>query len=137
MIACDAAFKTSPWLDRAKRQGGDIKIKLVDKAAMDRGGSQAQGATNTYLGQNDPADYARMVSPYRWASGATTWLTTWTRTSTTRCKRSRSETCRVFFIVKLANDENDPDHVAGAFGLSMREHKLYVYKLKARLLATP
>ncbi len=42
----------------------EIKVKLADKAAMDRSGAVAQGlsAINTYLGQNDPADYARMIS---------------------------------------------------------------------------
>ncbi|MFZ0789181.1 MAG: adenylyl-sulfate reductase subunit alpha [Chromatiaceae bacterium] len=64
MGACGAAFEAGPWLDQVKAQGMDIKVKLVDKAAMDRSGAVAQGlsAINTYLGQNDPADYARMVS---------------------------------------------------------------------------
>ena len=45
--------------------GQELKIKLVDKAAMDRSGAVAQGlsAINTYIGsEQDPADYARMVS---------------------------------------------------------------------------
>jgi len=45
--------------------GTELKIKLVDKAAMDRSGAVAQGlsAINTYIGsEQDPADYARMVS---------------------------------------------------------------------------
>jgi adenylylsulfate reductase subunit A len=64
MGACGAAFEIGPWLDQAKAQGVDIKVKLVDKAAMDRSGAVAQGlsAINTYMGDNDPADYARMVS---------------------------------------------------------------------------
>jgi adenylylsulfate reductase subunit A len=64
MGACGAAYEIGPWLDAAKAQGVDIKVKLVDKAAMDRSGAVAQGlsAINTYLGENDPADYARMVS---------------------------------------------------------------------------
>ena len=50
---------------QAKAQGIDLKVKLVDKAAMDRSGAVAQGlsAINTYIGsEQDPADYARMVS---------------------------------------------------------------------------
>ena len=52
--------------EAAKAETGvDLKIKLVDKAAMDRSGAVAQGlsAINTYIGPDmDPADYARMVS---------------------------------------------------------------------------
>jgi adenylylsulfate reductase subunit A len=65
MAACGAAYELGPWLDAAKKQGVDIKVKLVDKAAMDRSGAVAQGlsAINTYIGnEQDPADYARMVS---------------------------------------------------------------------------
>jgi adenylylsulfate reductase subunit A len=64
MGACGAAYEIVPWLDAAKAEGVDLKVKLVDKAAMDRSGAVAQGlsAINTYLGENDPADYARMVS---------------------------------------------------------------------------
>ena len=64
MAACGAAFEIVPWLEQARAQGVDIKVKLVDKAALDRSGALAQGlsAINTYLGENDPADYARMVS---------------------------------------------------------------------------
>jgi hypothetical protein len=38
------------------------------------------------------------------------------------------------FIVKLVNDKNDSNRVAGAVGFSTRDHKLYVYKFKACLL---
>jgi adenylylsulfate reductase, subunit A len=64
MGACGAAYEIVPWLDQAKKEGYDLKVKLVDKAAMDRSGAVAQGlsAINTYLGEQDPADYARMVS---------------------------------------------------------------------------
>ncbi|MFD2113917.1 adenylyl-sulfate reductase subunit alpha [Thiorhodococcus fuscus] len=64
MGACGAAYEIGPWLDAARRQGIDLKVKLVDKAAMDRSGAVAQGlsAIGTYLGEQDPADYARMVS---------------------------------------------------------------------------
>lgn len=59
MACCGAAYELMRWVE-----GTDIKVKLVDKAAMDRSGAVAQGlsAINTYLGEQDPADYARMVA---------------------------------------------------------------------------
>ncbi len=65
MACCGTAYELGPWMDAAKKEGVDIKVKLVDKAAMDRSGAVAQGlsAINTYIGsEQDPADYARMVS---------------------------------------------------------------------------
>lgn len=61
MAACGAAYEIMPWIEAS---GKDISVKLVDKAAMDRSGAVAQGlsAINTYIGDQDPADYARMVS---------------------------------------------------------------------------
>ncbi len=62
MGACGAAYELGPWIEAS---GENISVKLVDKAAMDRSGAVAQGlsAINTYIGtQQDPADYARMVS---------------------------------------------------------------------------
>jgi adenylylsulfate reductase subunit A len=58
MAACGAAFEIMRW---AKPHG--LKVKLVDKAAMDRSGAVAQGlsAINTYVGEHDPADYVRYV----------------------------------------------------------------------------
>ena len=57
MAACGAAYEAKRWA------GDDIKITLVDKAAMDRSGAVAQGlsAINTYIGENDIEDYVRMV----------------------------------------------------------------------------
>ncbi len=56
MAACGAAFEAKKW-------AGDKKVLLVDKAAMERSGAVAQGlsAINTYLGDNTPDDYVRMV----------------------------------------------------------------------------
>jgi adenylylsulfate reductase subunit A len=66
MACCGAAYEVMRWAEAAKAEAGvDLKIKLVDKAAMDRSGAVAQGlsAINTYIGDTqDPADYARMVS---------------------------------------------------------------------------
>ena len=66
MACCGAGYEIMRWADAAKSEKGiDLKIKLVDKAAMDRSGAVAQGlsAINTYIGsEQDPADYARMVS---------------------------------------------------------------------------
>ncbi|WP_295388426.1 hypothetical protein [uncultured Thiodictyon sp.] len=51
MGACGAAYEAGPWLRAAKEAGHDLRIKLVDKAALDRSGAVAQGlsAINTYL----------------------------------------------------------------------------------------
>ncbi|MBE0472589.1 adenylyl-sulfate reductase subunit alpha [Rhodoferax sp.] len=66
MASCGAAYEVMRWADAVKAETGtELKIKLVDKAAMDRSGAVAQGlsAINTYIGPDlDPADYARMVS---------------------------------------------------------------------------
>ncbi len=58
MAACGAAFEIMKWAE-----GSGLNIKLVDKAAMDRSGAVAQGlsAINTYMGENDPAEYVRYV----------------------------------------------------------------------------
>lgn len=58
MANCGAAFEIGKW---AK---GKYKVTLVDKAALDRSGAVAQGlsAINTYLGENTPEDYVRMVA---------------------------------------------------------------------------
>jgi adenylylsulfate reductase subunit A len=60
MGCCGAAVEAVRWADKV---GGDIKIFLVDKAALERSGAVAQGlsAINTFMGKNDPADYVRMV----------------------------------------------------------------------------
>jgi len=66
MAACGTGYEIMPWAKAAEAaMGREITIKLVDKAAMDRSGAVAQGlsAINTYIGsEQDPADYARMVS---------------------------------------------------------------------------
>src|SRR4030067_3649093 len=66
MACCGAGYEVMRGADAAKAETGiDLKIKLVDKAAMDRSGAGAQGlsAINTYIGsEQDPADYARRVS---------------------------------------------------------------------------
>jgi adenylylsulfate reductase subunit A len=60
MAACGAAFEIGQW---SKAAGANLKVKLVDKAALSRSGAVAQGlsAINTYCGENDPADYVRYV----------------------------------------------------------------------------
>jgi len=59
MAACGAAYEIMRWVE-----GTNLKVKLVDKAALSRSGAVAQGlsAINTYLGGLDPADYARMIA---------------------------------------------------------------------------
>lgn len=58
MSACGAAFEAARWGNPQK-----MKITMVDKAATDRSGAVAMGlsAINTYMGENDPADYVKMV----------------------------------------------------------------------------
>jgi len=58
MAACGAAVEAVRW---AKPHG--IRILLCDKAAMERSGAVAMGlsAINTYIGENKPDDYVRMV----------------------------------------------------------------------------
>ena len=57
---CGAAFEVCRWVDAKYK---DISVMLLDKAALERSGAVAQGlsAINTYLGENDPDDYVRMV----------------------------------------------------------------------------
>ena len=63
MAACGAGFEIMRWIEEAGKHGLDLKVKLVDKAAVDRSGAVAQGlsAINTYMGENDPSDYVRYV----------------------------------------------------------------------------
>ncbi len=58
MAACGAAYEARKWAP------ANMKITLVDKAAMERSGAVAQGlsAINTYLSENTPEDYVKMVS---------------------------------------------------------------------------
>jgi adenylylsulfate reductase subunit A len=58
MAGAGAAFEACRW---ATPKGK--KIVMVDKAAIERSGAVAQGlsAINTYMGDNDPKDYVRMV----------------------------------------------------------------------------
>jgi len=58
MGACGAAVEAVRWSEKH-----DVDIMLIDKAAMERSGAVAPGlsAINTYLGENDPADYVRMI----------------------------------------------------------------------------
>jgi adenylylsulfate reductase subunit A len=66
MACCGTAYEIMRWAEALKAETGkELKIKLVDKAALDRSGAVAMGlsAINTYIGdKQDPADYARMVS---------------------------------------------------------------------------
>jgi adenylylsulfate reductase subunit A len=199
MACCGAGYEVMRWADAAKAElGMDLKIKLVDKAAMDRSGAVAQGlsAINTYIGsEQDPADYARMVSNdlmgitrddlaydlgrnvddsvhlfEEW--GLPIWKTDengerhdgaqglpslkdggkpvrsgkwqimingesykWIVAEATKKALGMDRIEERIFIVKLVNDKNDPNRIAGAVGFSTRDHKVVVYKAKAILLA--
>ncbi|MCP5422874.1 MAG: adenylyl-sulfate reductase subunit alpha [Chromatiaceae bacterium] len=197
MAACGTGYEIGPWLDAAKAQGVDIKVKLVDKAAMDRSGAVAQGlsAINTYIGsEQDPADYARMVSndlmgitrddlaydlgrhvdesvhlfeewglpiwkmdengerhdgskgmtplaeggkPVRsgkWQIMINGESYKWIVAEAAKKALGTDRIQERVFIVKLVNDKNDKNRIAGAVGFSTRDHKLFVYKAKAILL---
>jgi adenylylsulfate reductase subunit A len=203
MACCGAAYELMRWAEAAKAETGvDLKIKLVDKAAMDRSGAVAQGlsAINTYIGpEQDPADYARMVSNdlmgitrddlaydlgrnvdesvhlfEEW--GLPIWKTDdngerhdgaaslneglpslkdggkpvrsgkwqimingesykWIVAEAAKKVLGMERIQERVFIVKLINDKNDKNRIAGAVGFSVREHKLYIIKAKAILLA--
>ncbi|MEE8392859.1 MAG: adenylyl-sulfate reductase subunit alpha [Rhodospirillales bacterium] len=183
MAACGAAYEVKRWA------GDDVKVTLVDKAALDRSGAVAMGlsAINTYLGENLPEDYCRMVSAD--LMGITRddlvfdvgrhvddsvhlfeeWgLPIWKDKESEGVpladggKPVRSGKWQIMingesykpivaeaakkalgieniiercFIVKFLLDENDSNRIAGAVGLSVREHKLYVFKANAILNA--
>ncbi len=199
MANCGAAYEIGPWAKQAEAQlGRPLKVKLVDKAALPRSGAVAQGlsAINTYIGsEQDPADYARMVSNdlmgitrddlaydlgrhvdesvhlfeewglpiwkmdengerFDGAQGMTSlkdggkpvrsgkwqimingesykWIVA---EAAQKALGAENITERVF-MVKLINDKNRANTVAGSIGFSVREHKIYVIKAKAILLA--
>jgi adenylylsulfate reductase, subunit A len=203
MACCGAAYEMMRWAEQIKAETGkDLKIKLVDKAAMDRSGAVAQGlsAINTYIGtEQDPADYTRMVSNdlmgitrddlaydvgrhvddsvhlfEEW--GLPIWKTDpegvrhdgaeaireglpslkdggkpvrsgkwqimingesykWIVAEAAKKALGLDRIQERVFIVKLVNDKNDPNRIAGAVGFSVRENTVYVYKAKAILLA--
>ena len=60
MASCGTAYEAKRWAPEGTR------ITMVDKAAVDRSGAVAQGlsAINTYIGENTPEDYVRMVHAY-------------------------------------------------------------------------
>lgn len=182
MAACGTAVEIGQWAD------SDMKIKLVDKAAMSRSGAVAQGlsAINTYMGENDPSDYVRMVrtdlmgiiredlvydvgrhvdssvhlfeewglpvwkqpgdegkklteggKPVRsgkWQIMINGESYKWIVAEAAKKALGMENIQERVFIVKMVNDKNDPERVAGAIGFSVREHKLFVYKFKACLL---
>ena len=184
MSACGCSFEIMKWAE-----GKDLKIKLVDKAAMDRSGAVAQGlsAINTYMGENDPSDYVRYVrgdlmgitredlvydvgrhvddSVHNFEEwGLPIWKQKGDegKTLTEGGKPVRTGRWQIMingesykwivaeaakkslgtenieervFIVRLIADANDPTRIAGAAGFSVRDHKLYIYKFKACLLA--
>jgi adenylylsulfate reductase subunit A len=182
MAACGAAYEAKRWAS------DDTKIIMVDKAAVDRSGAVAQGlsAINTYIGDNEPEDYVRMVHAdlmgitrddlvydvgrhvddsvelfEEW--GLPIWKTKETEGVPLKDggKPVRSGRWQIMingegykpivaeaakkalgieniyervFIVKLLLDANEGNRIAGAVGLSVRDHKLYVFKCSAALL---
>ena len=184
MACCGAAFEIMRW-----NENTGLNIKLVDKAAMDRSGAVAQGlsAINTYMGDNDPADYVRYVrgdlmgvvredlvfdlgrhvddsvhhfeqwglpiwkqpgdegkplteggKPVRsgrWQIMINGESYKWIVAEAAKKSLGVERIQERVFIVRLVNDKNDPNRVAGAAGFSVRDNKIYIYKFKACLLA--
>jgi len=203
MACCGAAYELMRWAEAVKAETGtELKIKLIDKAAMDRSGAVAQGlsAINTYIGpEQDPADYARMVSndlmgitrddlaydlgrhvdesvhlfeewglpiwkldeggerhdgaaaigeglpslkdggkPVRsgkWQIMINGESYKWIVAEAAKKVLGMDRIQERVFIVKLVNDKNDKNRIAGAVGFSVRENKVFVYKFKTCLLA--
>jgi len=196
MAACGAAVEAAAW---AKATG--IKVKLVDKAALDRSGAVAMGlsAINTFIGENPVDDYVKYVRTDlmgiiredlvhslgchvdQTVFDFEEWgLPIWKKDKEghtvdgqvakdeglpslkdggTPCRSGRwqiminGESYKVIvaeaaknalgmdniyervFIVKLLTDKNNPNRVCGAIGFSVREHKVYVFKCKAMIVA--
>jgi adenylylsulfate reductase subunit A len=151
MAACGAAFEIQRWAE-----GTDLKIKLVDKAAMSRSGAVAMGlsAINTYLGENDPADYVRYVrndlmgitredlvyDVGRHVDDSVHHFEKWglpiwkqkgdeDKTLAEGGKPVRSGRWQI-----MINGESYKWIVAEAAGFSVRDHKLYIYKFKCCFL---
>jgi adenylylsulfate reductase subunit A len=203
MAACGAAYEANRWASPQK-----MRVTLVDKAAVDRSGAVAMGlsAINTYLGDNDPADYVRMVRQDlmgivredlvydlgRWVDDSVMLFEDWGlpvwkkgddgvsldghqaakagkgslrdgaapvrsgkwqimingesyKVIVGEAGKKAMEQNRVatgvdqnlferVFVIKVLNDKNDPNKIAGAVGFSVRENKLYIFKCKAALL---
>lgn len=57
---CGAAYEACKWIAQVDPK---ISLMLFDKASLERSGAVAQGlsAINTYIGDNNPEDYVRMV----------------------------------------------------------------------------
>jgi adenylylsulfate reductase subunit A len=196
MAACGAAVEAAAW---AKTTG--IKVKLVDKAALDRSGAVAMGlsAINTFIGENPVDDYVKYVRTDlmgiiredlvhslgchvdQTVFDFEEWgLPIWKKDKEghtvdgqvakdeglpslkdggTPCRSGRwqiminGESYKVIvaeaaknalgmdniyervFIVKLLTDKNNPNRVCGAIGFSVREHKVFVFKCKAMIVA--
>jgi adenylylsulfate reductase subunit A len=151
MAACGAAFEIQRWAE-----GTDLKIKLVDKAAMSRSGAVAMelSAINTYLGENDPADYVRYVrndlmgitredlvyDVGRHVDDSVHHFEKWglpiwkqkgdeDKTLAEGGKPVRSGRWQI-----MINGESYKWIVAEAAGFSVRDHKLYIYKFKCCFL---
>ncbi len=183
MAACGCAYEARRWAPP------DMKVIMVDKAAVERSGAVAQGlsAINTYMGDNDPADYVRMVHADlmgitrddlvydvgRHVDGTVHLFEEWGlpiwkdkstegvplkdggkpvrtgrwqimingesyKTIVAEAAKKALGTENIYehvFIVKILLDKNEPNRIAGAIGFSVREHKIYVFKCNAALLA--
>jgi len=197
MACCGAAVEAVAWAKSL-----DLKVTLVDKAAVDRSGAVAMGlsAINTYVGKENPVDdYVKYVRTDlmgiiredlvhslgchvdQSVHDFEEWgLPIWKKDAEGHtvdgqvakdeeipllkdggnpCRSGRWQimingesykvivgeaaknalgTDNIFervFIVKLLTDKKDPNRVCGAVGFSVRDHKAYVFKCKAMIVA--
>ena len=166
MACCGAAYEMMRWAEAVKAETGqELKIKLVDKAAMDRSGAVAQGlsAINESvhlfeewglpiwktdadgvrhdgaeaLKEDLPAlkDGGKPVRSGKWQIMINGESYKWIVAEAAKKALGLDRIQERVFIVKLVNDKNDPSRIAGAVGFSVRENRIYVYKAKAVLLA--
>ena len=172
MAGCGAAYEASYW-------GKDLKVVLVEKAAIERSGAVAQGlsAINTYLGmrwgENTPEDFVKYVrndlmgivredlvyDVARHVDGSVhlfeewglpIWKTPEGRyvregrwqimingesykpivAEGTRAAIGPDNVIERVVVTHLLSDPNDPNRIAGAVGVDVREGKYYVFKAK-------
>ena len=169
---CGAAFETRYW-------GRDLKVVLVEKAAIERSGAVAQGlsAINCYMGmrwnENQPEDFVRYVRNdlmglsredlvydiarhvdstvhlfEEWGLPIFTDPVTGKYVREGRwqimihgesykpiiaegARKSVSEVHERIMVTHLLPDADDPNRVAGAVGVNVRDGSFYVFRAKA------
>ncbi len=173
---CGAAYEARYW-------GRDLKIVLVDKAAIERSGAVAQGlsAINCYMGmrwnENTPEDFVRYVRNdlmglsredlvYDVARHVDStvhlfeeWGLPFFKDAQTgkyvregrwqvmihgesykpiiaeAARKASTEVVERVMVTHLLPDARDPNRVAGAVGINVRDGSYYVFRAKAVIVA--